>query len=206
MAYDFSAKIIILGDAFSGKSAIVQSIVSNTFTPGDSCPTIGVEYDSVILQICNKKVKAMIWDTAGQEAYRSLVSGYYRGCAGAIVVFDVTVKKSFDNLTYWLKQLREQNANRFISIIIAANKIDKKNRKVTTEMIDQFCQKEGLQYIETSACEHNNTRLLLRHLVNNILINTMTDVKNDEGVKSISSPIVNINKRERDHYCSSCSS
>jgi len=206
MAYDFSAKIIVLGDAFAGKSALVQSAISNTFASDDSCPTIGVEYDSIILQICNKKVKAMIWDTAGQESYRSLVSGYYRGCAGAIIVFDVTAKKSFDNLNYWLKEMREQNAGRSVSIIIAANKIDKRRREVTKEMINQFCQKNKLQYLETSAREHKNTRLVLTHLVNNILINTMTDIKDDEGVKSMAKSTVKIDKNPRENYCPLCSS
>jgi small GTP-binding protein len=203
MSHDYSAKIIILGDAFSGKTAIVESAINKTFTSEEGCPTIGVEYNSIVVQVCNKRVKAMIWDTAGQESYRSVVSAYYRGCAGAVIVFDVTSKKSFDNVSYWLKQLKEQNAGRSLAIILAANKVDQKEKRlITNDMITHFCQDKELQYLETSARNHKNTYLLFTQIINNILINNMSEIKENKGIKTIASP-VEMTTSQR-NYCPSC--
>lgn len=206
MSYDFSAKIILIGDANSGKTAIVESFAHNTFTPTESCPTIGIEYESVIVKLGNKRIKAMIWDTAGQESFRSLITGYYRKCAGAILTFDVTSKSSFDNLDFWLQEIKKYNQSNNLSIIVAANKIDKSRQRVIyNQHIRAFCNENNLQFFETSARTHNNTVQLFTTLINNIMINNITSVAENQGVKIASDPFhdVKLEKEGRD-YCPTC--
>ena len=206
MSYDLSAKIILIGDANSGKTALVESFAHNTFSPGNVCPTIGIEYESVIVKLCNKRIKAMIWDTAGQESFRSLIDGYYRKCAGAILTFDVSSKSSFDHLSFWLKEIKKHNSEKNLSIIVAANKIDKhKERVIYDDEIRAFCDEHKLQFLETSARTHHNTKLLFMTLINNILINNITAVGKSEGIKIAADPLEDINRVQKTRdYCPSC--
>lgn len=101
-------------------------------------------------------MKAQIWDTAGQERYRAITSAYYRGALGALLVYDVTKPTTFDNVSRWLKELRD-HADANIVVMLIGNKTDLKHlRGVATEDAQSFAEKEGLSFIETSALEATN--------------------------------------------------
>ncbi|URD88937.1 No apical meristem (NAM) protein [Musa troglodytarum] len=101
-------------------------------------------------------IKAQIWDTAGQERYRAITSAYYRGALGAVLVYDVTKPTSFENISRWLKELRD-HADSNISIMLIGNKTDLKHlRAVASEDAQSYAEKEGLSFIETSALEATN--------------------------------------------------
>ena len=101
----FIFKIVLLGDSGVGKSNLVFRFTKNEFNK-DSKSTIGVEFATKTVQIDdNKLVKAQIWDTAGQERYRSIASSYYRGAVGALLVYDVTDRNSFNHVPMWLKEV-----------------------------------------------------------------------------------------------------
>ncbi|KAF8404300.1 hypothetical protein HHK36_009183 [Tetracentron sinense] len=103
-----------------------------------------------------KTVKAQIWDTAGQERYRAITSAYYRGALGALLVYDVTKPTTFENVSRWLKELRD-HADSNIVIMLIGNKTDLKHlRGVSTEDAQSYAEKEGLSFIETSALEATN--------------------------------------------------
>ncbi|KAK2982196.1 hypothetical protein RJ640_024941 [Escallonia rubra] len=103
-----------------------------------------------------RTVKAQIWDTAGQERYRAITSAYYRGALGALLVYDVTKPTTFENVSRWLKELRD-HADSNIVIMLIGNKTDLKHlRAVATEDAQGFAEKEGLSFIETSALEALN--------------------------------------------------
>ncbi|CAK9165392.1 unnamed protein product [Ilex paraguariensis] len=103
-----------------------------------------------------RTVKAQIWDTAGQERYRAITSAYYRGALGALLVYDVTKPTTFENVSRWLKELRD-HADANIVIMLIGNKTDLKHlRAVATEDAQGFAEKEGLSFIETSALEATN--------------------------------------------------
>ena len=162
-------KIIVLGDTNVGKTALVEALVKKSFDNDYHCSTIGVEFASKTVTIGDVHTKAYIWDTAGQESYRSLITTYYRDCHGAIIVFDVTNVKSFRNIKYWRDELRKHNPGKCVEEIIIANKIDKTHdRVITKEMIEHFCAEEGLQYLETSAKQLLNTDRYFQLLMNNI--------------------------------------
>ncbi len=122
----------------------------------DSKSTIGVEFATRTLKISDKTIKAQIWDTAGQERYRAITSAYYRGAVGALLVYDITKKASFENAETWLSELREY-ADEDIVIVLAGNKCDLRHiRAVSTEEGAIFAENNGLFFIETSALDATN--------------------------------------------------
>ncbi|KAG6534939.1 hypothetical protein ZIOFF_004392 [Zingiber officinale] len=147
--------MVLIGDSGVGKSNLLSRFVRNHFSL-DSKSTIGVEFASRTLQVEGKIVKAQIWDTAGQERYRAITSAYYRGALGALLVYDVTKPKSFENASRWLKELRD-HADSNIIVMLIGNKTDLKHlRAIPSEDAQSFAEKEGLSFIETSALEATN--------------------------------------------------
>lgn len=101
-------------------------------------------------------IKAQIWDTAGQERYRAITSAYYRGAVGCLLIFDITKRQSFENLTRWLRELRD-HADSNIVIMVVGNKSDLRHlRSVTEDQGRQLAEDEGLVFLETSALEATN--------------------------------------------------
>ncbi|KAJ0984050.1 hypothetical protein J5N97_002406 [Dioscorea zingiberensis] len=153
--YDYLFKIVLIGDSGVGKSNILSRFTRNEFCL-ESKSTIGVEFATRTLQIEGKTVKAQIWDTAGQERYRAITSAYYRGAVGALLVYDITKRQTFDNVQRWLRELRD-HADSNIVIMMAGNKSDLKHlRSVQEEDAQEFAEKEGLSFLETSALEAHN--------------------------------------------------
>ncbi|XVF59012.1 hypothetical protein PTKIN_Ptkin07bG0239700 [Pterospermum kingtungense] len=152
---DYVFKVVLIGDSAVGKSQILARFARNEFSL-DSKATIGVEFQTRTLVIEHKSVKAQIWDTAGQERYRAVTSAYYRGAVGAMLVYDITKRQTFDHIPRWLEELRG-HADKNIVIILIGNKSDLENqREVPTEDAKEFAQKEGLFFLETSALEATN--------------------------------------------------
>ncbi|CAL9185407.1 ras-related protein RABA2a-like [Musa acuminata AAA Group] len=153
--YDYLFKVVLIGDSGVGKSNLLSRFTRNHFSI-DSKSTIGVEFATRTLQVEGKTVKAQIWDTAGQERYRAITSAYYRGALGALLVYDVTKPKSFENVDRWLKELRD-HADANIVVMLIGNKTDLKHlRAVASEDAQSFAEKEGLSFVETSALEATN--------------------------------------------------
>ncbi|WMV31273.1 hypothetical protein MTR67_024658 [Solanum verrucosum] len=138
--------------------SIDQSI--HEFTRNEFCleskSTIGVEFATRTLQVEGKTVKAQIWDTAGQERYRAITSAYYRGAVGALLVYDITKRQTFENVTRWLRELRD-HADSNIVIMLAGNKSDLNHLRSIPELDARgLAEKEGLSFLETSALEAYN--------------------------------------------------
>jgi len=152
---DYVFKIVLIGDSAVGKSQLLSRFARNEFSL-DSKATIGVEFQTRTLMIDHKTVKAQIWDTAGQERYRAVTSAYYRGAVGAMLVYDITKRQTFDHVSRWLEELRG-HADSNIIIMLIGNKCDLGNlRAVPIDDAKEFAQREGLFFLETSALEAIN--------------------------------------------------
>jgi len=117
----------------------------------ESAHTIGVEFGSKIVPVGGKTVKLQIWDTAGQERFRSVTRSYYRGAAGALLVYDIASRESFNCLANWLTDARTL-ASPAIVILMVGNKTDlEEEREVTFLEASRFAQENGLMFLETSA-------------------------------------------------------
>ncbi|BAM79145.1 small GTP-binding protein of Rab family [Cyanidioschyzon merolae strain 10D] len=150
--YDYLFKIVLIGDSGVGKSNLLSRFTRNEFNL-ESKSTIGVEFATRSVQTDGKVIKAQIWDTAGQERYRAITSAYYRGAVGALLVYDISKRSSFENAERWLKELRD-HADQNIVIMLVGNKSDLKHlRAVTTEEGQQYADARGLSFIETSALD-----------------------------------------------------
>ncbi|KAL6946292.1 Rab GTPase ypt31 [Hanseniaspora osmophila] len=162
--YDILFKLVLIGDSGVGKSNLLTRFTANEFNI-DSKSTIGVEFANRIVQIEGKKIKAQIWDTAGQERYRAITSAYYRGAMGALIVYDITKSKSYENCSDWLKELKE-NADSNIVIGLIGNKSDlAHNRSVPTEEARNFAKENQLLFTETSALENDNVEKAFEELI-----------------------------------------
>ncbi|KAI0137356.1 P-loop containing nucleoside triphosphate hydrolase protein [Xylariales sp. AK1849] len=179
--WDYIAKLVCIGDSGCGKSSLTIRLCEGRFSPQHDV-TIGVEFGSRIVPVgpphsklllsdkpeplrkedkdaeAQKHMKLSLWDTAGQETYKSVTRSYFRGASGALLVFDISRKATFLHVTDWLNDLR-QIAEPDIVVILVGNKADlasasgeNNKREVTKEEAEEWARKNGvLQYVETSA-------------------------------------------------------
>ncbi|KAJ8903984.1 hypothetical protein NDN08_000514 [Rhodosorus marinus] len=153
--YDYLFKVVLIGDSGVGKSNLLSRFTRNEFSL-ESKTTIGVEFATRSIVTEGKTIKAQIWDTAGQERYRAITSAYYRGAVGALILYDIAKKMTFENVERWLKELRD-HADRNIVIMLVGNKCDLKHiRAVSEEEGTSFSERNKLSFIETSALEATN--------------------------------------------------
>jgi Ras-related protein Rab-11A len=137
--------VVLIGDSGVGKSNLLSRFTRNEFNL-DSKSTIGVEFATRSIQVDAKTIKAQIWDTAGQERYRAITSAYYRGAVGALLVYDISKHQTYDNVTRWLKELRD-HADSNIVIMLVGNKSDLRHlRAVPTEEAKQFASRSSQQH------------------------------------------------------------
>jgi small GTP-binding protein len=143
-------KFIIIGSAGVGKTAILKRLVTNSYSE-DLHSTVGVQFNAIKMMIDDRQVKLQIWDTAGQERFRSISKQYYRNVVGVILVFDITDRTSFDELSSWIGDVHTLcEANVVVQLI--GNKADlKSHRAVTIGEAEAFASLQRVQYIETSA-------------------------------------------------------
>jgi len=150
MSYAYLFKYIIIGDTGVGKSCLLLQFTDKRFQPVHDL-TIGVEFGARMITIDQRQVKLQIWDTAGQESFRSITRSYYRGAAGALLVYDITRRETFNHLTRWLEEAR-QHANQSMVIMLIGNKSDMDHRRqVSKEEGEKFAKDNGLIFLETSA-------------------------------------------------------
>ncbi len=149
---DLNYKIIVIGDSGVGKSCLTIQAIQNKFVDLYNA-TIGFEFLSFNLRINKDVIKLQIWDTCGQEVYKSLITGLYRNSSLAIIVYSVANKSSFQHIETWIKDLNKNSNNPNIKIILVGNKSDlKKERKISYEEGEKLKNKYNLDYfIETSA-------------------------------------------------------
>ncbi|KAG6482713.1 hypothetical protein ZIOFF_059350 [Zingiber officinale] len=174
MSYAYLFKYIVIGDTGVGKSCLLLQFTDKRFQPVHDL-TIGVEFGARMITIDNKPIKLQIWDTmsytfvltsfemmacevpvsvsqtAGQESFRSITRSYYRGAAGALLVYDITRRETFNHLASWLEDAR-QHANANMTVMLIGNKCDLAHRRaVSTEEGEQFAKEHGLIFMEASA-------------------------------------------------------
>nr|CAD7604335.1 unnamed protein product [Timema genevievae] len=149
-SYDFLFKFLVIGSAGSGKSCLLHQFIESKFKD-DSSHTIGVEFGSKIVNVGGKSVKLQIWDTAGQERFRSVTRSYYRGAAGALLVYDITNRESFNALANWLSDARTLASPNIIILLVGNKKDLDATREITFLEASRFAQENELMFLETSA-------------------------------------------------------
>ena len=174
---DLKLKLILLGDSGVGKTNLISRYISNNFDENTRA-TIGVEFFCKNFRINKKRtIKVEIWDTAGQERYKAITSVYYKGAKGAFIVYDITSRKTFENIDKWIGEIKERTTDD-VKLIIIGNKTDLNNeREVKSEEALIKYQDMDIPLIETSALEDTN--------VNEAFINLIKIVYKDIARKEI---------------------
>ena len=149
MSQKYRFKFIVIGDSGVGKSCLLLRFSDNRFRP-DHDLTIGVEFGAKEIEVEGDTVHLQVWDTAGQESFRSITRAYYKGATAAILVYDVTRRSSFQSLSEWVQEV-SNNAHSNIVTMLIANKADLEDKIISTEEGYRFAQDNGFLFMETSA-------------------------------------------------------
>ena len=158
--YDFSFKIIVIGNYGVGKSSLSIQAARHTFAE-NYFATVGVEFFTMNIKYENKIIKLQIWDTCGQEIYRSLISNFYRNSSLAVIVYSIIDTSSFDSIDQWLKELKS-NSSPDIKIFLIGNKLDLEDQRVITTEQGKMIQTDyNLDlFVESSARDGKNTEYI----------------------------------------------
>ena len=159
--YDLSFKLIFIGDSGVGKSCLTTKAVKNNFEDYYQA-TVGFEFLTFNMKVNDKIIKLQIWDTCGQEIYRSLISNFYRNSSLAVLIYAIDNKESFNHAENWLNDLKSQ-ANPDIRIFLVGNKADlEEDRKISKEEGEKYKEDQHLDlFMETSAKTGHNARNVL---------------------------------------------
>ncbi|KAF3781717.1 Ras-related protein [Nymphaea thermarum] len=181
--FDYLFKLLLIGDSGVGKSSLLLSFTSDTFE--DLSPTIGVDFKVKMVTVGGKRLKLAIWDTAGQERFRTLTSSYYRGAQGIIMVYDVTRRETFTNLSeIWAKEIDLYSTNQDCIKMLVGNKVDKESERVVTKKEGiEFAREAGCLFLECSAKTRVNVEQCFEELVLKILDTPSLLAEGSSGVK-----------------------
>ena len=177
--YEMMIKVILIGDSGVGKTNIMSKFLKNQFLE-DSKATVGVEFGSKLFIQQGHKIKAQIWDTAGQEKYKAITSAYYKGSKGALVIYDITQKETFANIEKWVNDLKCKGYPK-ITVIIIGNKNDlEEKRQISKEQGEEKAKSFGCAFLETSAFSGDNIEKAFEMMVKEIYDKFTSDIGGDD--------------------------
>ena len=157
MNFNYLLKYVIVGDASVGKSNLLLRYTHGQFREEYQL-TIGVEFGSSNITIDKNVFRIQIWDTAGQENFKSITRSYYKNSACALIVYDITRRVSFENLSDWIEDCKNSSP-KTVFMVLVGNKCDlEENREVTEEEGKEFAERHGMLFFETSAKTGQNVK------------------------------------------------
>ena len=152
---DLQLKLIVLGNQYVGKTSLIKRLINDNFT---ECylSTIGVDYDKIMVEYNNNNHELILWDTSGQDKFNFLLNSYFTSVNGAIIICDISVYQSFKQAKKWIDEFRIRKNNENIPILFIGNKIDIKDRSVSTEEIKELEKEKNVKTIEISIKTNEN--------------------------------------------------
>ena len=183
--YEMMIKVILIGDSGVGKTNIMSKYLKNQFME-NSKATVGVEFGSKLFNHQGHKIKAQIWDTAGQEKYKAITGAYYKGSKGAFIVYDITRKDTFASIERWVNDLKATSDPK-LTIILIGNKNDLDDkREVSKDQGEEKAKSFGCAFLETSAFSGDNLDKAFELMVKEIyekFSNSSSEEEEFEAVK-----------------------
>ena len=190
-----------LGDSHVGKSALTDIYLGKDFSE-EYISTIGinanVKEDKIIIKGEEKTIKVKIWDTAGQEKYKSIATSYIKNCNGIFLIYSINDRKSFENIEIWLNEVEEKKRYNYnVPLVLIGNKIDLENERVVSkEEGEKLAQKYDIKFFECSAKSNINVSEAFQYLIDSCVEIYHEDIFN--AIKK------NINIYEKDHNNNVC--
>ncbi|KAI3742085.1 hypothetical protein L1987_59765 [Smallanthus sonchifolius] len=179
---EYLFKIVVIGDSAVGKSNLLSRFARDEFDL-HSKATIGVEFQTQVMDIDGKEIKAQVWDTAGQERFRAVTSAYYRGAVGALIVYDISRRSTFASIKRWLDELNT-HCDTTTARMLVGNKSDLENiRDVSVDEAKRLAE-EGLFFIETSTLDSTNVKDAFQIVIREVYNNLRRKVLNSDSYKA----------------------
>ncbi|PIN20942.1 GTPase Rab11/YPT3, small G protein superfamily [Handroanthus impetiginosus] len=180
---EYLFKIVVIGDSAVGKSNLLSRFARDEFDH-NSKATIGVEFQTQVVELDGKEIKAQVWDTAGQERFRAVTSAYYRGAVGALIVYDISRKITFESVKRWLEELNT-HCDTTVAKMLVGNKCDLENiREVSVDEGKALAEEEGLFFIETSALDSTNVKKAFEIVIREIYDKVSRRILNSDSYKA----------------------
>eukprot|EP00826_Nyctotherus_ovalis_P043053 TRINITY_DN4502_c0_g3_i10.p1 TRINITY_DN4502_c0_g3~~TRINITY_DN4502_c0_g3_i10.p1 ORF type:complete len:205 (+),score=46.62 TRINITY_DN4502_c0_g3_i10:351-965(+) len=164
--FDYLMRLIIIGDSGVGKTCFLMRFADDSFITSH-ISTIGIDFKIKPIVIDGKTIKLQVWDTAGQDRFRTITQTYYKGAMGVVLAYDCTDESSFSNVKNWMKQL-EAHAMPGISKVLIGNKSDSPNKKVPADKGKALAEEYGIAFFETSAKNNVNVKETFYYLAKEI--------------------------------------
>jgi small GTP-binding protein len=182
--HDYLFKFLIIGDSCVGKSCLLMRFADDNFTETFTT-TVGVDFSVRTIELDDKIIKLQVWDCAGQERFRSIVTSYYRGAHGIILAYSVADKKTFDNIKFWHDDCKKQCGENINFILIGTKSDLEKKREVLYSQGVELGKELGAKFVETSAKKdigvtqvfHELTKLTIDTFISHKLNKNVTSVK-----------------------------
>ena len=166
--YDYLYKLILVGDGDTGKTSLMTGFAGEDFST-NYVPTIGLDFTIHTIVLDGSRIKLQVWDTAGHQRFRTITQSYYRASHGVIVVYDATREKTYDNVPYWLEEMKKY-ARPEATVMLVGSKCDLPEEKmVDYRTVKDFADERGIMLMEVSAKEGTNVELAFVTLVAKII-------------------------------------
>jgi small GTP-binding protein len=210
--YDYRFKLIVIGDSGVGKTTMLHRLENDKFYNYPAI-TIGIEYIQHRVKIDDKMIKLQIWDTAGQELYRSIIKSYFKGTAGALLCYDITNMQSFYEIDNWKKQVEYINDYAVPMLLIGLKRDLKLKRQVSIGHAEKYARDNNMLFLEISSKDNYEKKYKSKenitkcfHDLSTIIYNNIKDKTNIEeyGVRDISNKIQIKNNNQQCTICDSC--
>ncbi|CAF1177640.1 unnamed protein product [Rotaria sordida] len=193
--FDYLFKILIIGDSGVGKTTILQRFAQDYFST-EYVATIGVDFQIRTLDIDSKRCKLQVWDTAGQDRFKCVVSSFYRNANGVIICFDLTDLESFRNVNNWFEEVKRYCPEQTPIFLIGTKSDLKTRRMVTDDMIKNYTEKNRLSYLETSSKTNENVEKCFVDFTQNLVAHT-NEMEMVYKKNRIPEPAIDLNSRRK---------
>lgn len=205
MAYNYLFKLLLIGEQCVGKTSVASRLAEKEFNQIYD-ETIGVEFSSCYSHIYNNLlIKCQLWDTSGRRAFLPVIDSYYKGVVGIILVYDVSNRKSFYKIEFWLNEIKKNKRHdEDVNILILGNKTDKINRAVSFEEGREKAEKNNCLFFETSAKKNENIGEIKKEFCK-IIFDNYDATEGHSGVKlPVEFTFVKKNDNDRESDCCCC--